>query len=259
MTDHLSHDDLVLHFYGEAGAEGARLEAHLDACGPCRDDLAALQHTLALVNRATEGEAPPGFEATMWARLQAQLERPQPWWRRLFADGPVRWAMAATLAAALLGAFLAGWLAREVVAPPAAPEHAEGAAPGPARVLTVAVGHHLERTQMMLAEVMNAGDLAGAALTDDRSRAIDLVTANRLFRQSAALAGDQAIDDVLDDLERVLVEIANAPADLSAAEFAALRERIERRGLVFRVRVLSDQLRVREHTEPAQQTKGLTS
>lgn len=261
MTDlstHATHDELVLHYYGEDGSDAARVAAHVSACATCQASLEQLRQTLALVDTAPEGEPPAGYEATLWAKLQDQLEAPQPWWRRLTSDGPVRWAMAGTLAAVLIGAFLAGWLAREVAAPPPAPTEAS-AAPVRTRVLIVAVGDHLERTQMVLSDVLNTGDLTGAELVGDRARASDLVSANRLFRQSAALAGDASMDEVLEELERVLVEIANAPADLSAAELDALRERIERRGLVFRVRVLSDDLRARQQDAPTVPTKGSTS
>lgn len=261
MTDpstHATHDELVLHYYGEGGADAARVAAHVSACATCQASLEHLRRTLALVDTAPEGEPPAGYEATLWARLQDQLEAPQPWWRRWTTDGPVRWAMAGTLAAVLVGAFLAGWLAREVAAPPPAPT-AASAAPVRTRVLIVAVGDHLERTQMVLSDVLNTGDLTGAELVGDRARASDLVSANRLFRQSAALAGDASMHEVLEDLERLLVEIANAPADLSAAELDALRERIERRGLVFRVRALSDDLRVRQQDAPPVPAKGSTS
>ncbi len=261
MTDpstHATHDELVLHYYGEDVSSAARVAAHVSACAACQASLDRLRHALALVDTALEGEPPAGYEATLWARLQDQLEAPQPWWRSLTTDGPVRWAMAGTLAAVLVGAFLAGWLAREVAAPPSAPSEV-GVALVRTRVLVVAVGDHLERTQMVLSEVMNAGDRGPAELESARARASDLVSANRLFRQSAELAGDASMDDVLEELERVLVEIANAPADLSAAELDALRERIERRGLVFRVRVLSDDLRARQQDAPTVSKKGSTS
>ena len=261
MTDpllHLTHDDLVLHYYGEAPGAAARVEAHLGECSACRHALARLQRTLALVETSTEGEPPASYEATLWARLQDQIDAPATWWRRLVHDGQVRWAMAGTLATVLVGAFMAGWLARDVSSPPPARLEAT-AAPAGTRVLVVAVGDHLERTQMVLAEVLNASHSAVADLAGDRERASDLVAMNRLFRQSAELAGDAQMDEVLAQLERVLVEIANAPADLSSADLDALRARIERGGLVFRVRVLSDELRARQQPRPLGQTKGSTS
>ena len=257
-TPHVTHDELVLHYYGEATAGAARVDAHLAACAACRASLDRLQQTLALVDRVSEGEPHAGYEATLWARLQDALDAPVPWWRRLVHDGPVRWAMAGTLAAVLVGAFLAGWLARDVATPaPSATEASAG--PVRTRVLIVAVGDHLERTQMVLSELMNAGQISQAAFEGDRERASDLVSANRLFRQSAGLAGDTSMDGVLEELERVLVEIANAPADISEAELDALRARVERGGLVFRVRVLSDELRARQQPAGIDQTKGTTS
>ena len=47
-------------------------------------------------------------------------------------------------------------------------------------------------------------------------------------------------------LERVLIEIANAPPDVSARELDALRAEIEQRGILFRLRVVSSEMRTRE-------------
>jgi len=53
---------------------------------------------------------------------------------------------------------------------------------------------------------------------------------------------------VLDELERVLVEVAASPDALSAVEAERVRERIESRGLLFKVRVLSSEIRERQKT-----------
>jgi Putative zinc-finger len=36
---HPTHDDLVLHYYGESGDETARLDLHLATCAACRTAL----------------------------------------------------------------------------------------------------------------------------------------------------------------------------------------------------------------------------
>ena len=69
---------------------------------------------------------------------------------------------------------------------------------------------------------------------------------NRLIRQTANEAGERVVADVLDDLERLLVEIANSPSRLSSAEFQQVRQRIEAQGIVFKIRVLDTQVRQRE-------------
>ena len=63
----------------------------------------------------------------------------------------------------------------------------------------------------------------------EQSRAEQLVAANRLYRQTAASTGDAAIASVLDDLERVLVDIAASPNndDAGGARRGAAPHRIE--------------------------------
>jgi hypothetical protein len=108
------------------------------------------------------------------------------------------------------------------------------------RILLVAVGEHLEKSQMLLVELAHADAEAPA---DVSGRAAQLVAANRLYRQSALRAGEAGVADVLDELERFLVEVANAPTPLSADEVRELNQRIEARGLLFKVRVVGSRLR----------------
>ncbi|MGE0041846.1 MAG: hypothetical protein AB7H88_15325 [Vicinamibacterales bacterium] len=241
---HLTDDELTLHYYGETPPGVRReAEAHLAACSGCRAALDEIAAVLALVEAQPAEEPGEGFEREVWARLQDQLPPRRARW---FGTGGLvpSWTFAAALAATLTIAFLAGWLVRDGAAPAPAPATAERS-PVRERVLLVAVGEHLERSQMVLVELMNAGD-GSAALAGERERATELVAANRLYRQTAAAVGDEALDDVLGDLERVLLEVANGPESLEGPELAALRERIESRGLLFRVRVLGSEMRDRE-------------
>ena len=73
------------------------------------------------------------------------------------------------------------------------------------------------------------------------------------------MTGDGALEATLDDLERVLLEIANGPAEVSSEDFRALRAQIEGRGLLFRVRVLTNDLRAREARAIDTRQKGPTS
>ncbi|HJU42326.1 MAG TPA: hypothetical protein VJ691_05905, partial [Vicinamibacterales bacterium] len=113
------------------------------------------------------------------------------------------------------------------------------------RVLQAEVGDHLDRTQMMLTELANADTDHADVLAGEQVRAVDLVAANRLIRQSAEQSGDMIIADVLEDLERVLMEIANAPADASSNELTDLQSRITDEDLLFRLRVIAAEMRQR--------------
>ena len=136
----------------------------------------------------------------------------------------------AALAAALVLAFLLG---RRFPAEPQ-PLSAEVRE----RVLLVAVGEHLERSQMVLVELANAP--AGEVLNVSAQRAVadELVTSGRLYREAAVRSGDPALAAVLEELERVLVEVAAGPDALQPADLEKLQQRIESRGLLFRVRVI---------------------
>ena len=79
-----------------------------------------------------------------------------------------------------------------------------------------------------------------------RARAADLVAANRVIRQSAMQSGDAQIVDILEDLERVLLEIANAPTDASSKQVTDLQSRITNEDLLFRLRVIAQEMRQRQ-------------
>jgi hypothetical protein len=150
----------------------------------------------------------------------------------------------AAAAAALLLAFLLGRHWAPAPPPPAVEARASE------RILLVAVGDHLERSQMLLVELANAP--SGQAPVDiafEQEKAIELVGANRLYRQAAARSGEPGVAGVLDELERLLVEVAHGPATLDGEAMARLQRRIESRGLLFKVRVLESRVRSREKQE----------
>jgi hypothetical protein len=239
--NHLTEEELILHFYGETAREDeGRVDEHLASCDACRASQATLKRVLHLVETTPMPEARPGFERDVWARLEPQLDQQSGWFSWMRAP---QWAFAG-VAALVVAAFVAGRMYS-----PAQPgtsttttQPAVAEAGSPERVLRSAVGDHLERSQMMLVELENSGD---RAIGDERGRAEDLVAANRLFRQSAEQSGDAAIADILEDLERVLLEIANAPKDVTSGEIADLKTRIETEDLLFRVRVIASEMRQR--------------
>jgi hypothetical protein len=262
---HLTDDELVLHYYGDAGPEAERLDAHLTVCAHCRTALERLGGVLALVEDTPIEEPGPGYERELWARLQDQLPPAVPWWRRLLGVTSGRLVLAGAAAAVILATFVAGWMARDTAVEPSSATNAAldddrptGSSGGVDRVLLLEAGEHLQRSQMALVELMNTGD-GDFDVERGRARAADLVADNRLLRQSAALQRDDALDGVLEDLERILVEVANGPDRVSPDELRAWRERIASRGLLFRLRVLDNDMRLREQPGAAGPQKGPVS
>jgi hypothetical protein len=110
------------------------------------------------------------------------------------------------------------------------------------RVLLISLSDHLDRSQVLLTEFLNAPPET-LDLAEERSRARDLLEENRLLRQASARAGEAARSATLDDLERVLLDLANSPTDLSVEDIRDLRTRIQNDGLLFKVRITSAGIR----------------
>jgi hypothetical protein len=85
--------------------------------------------------------------------------------------------------------------------------------------------------------------------------AADLLDDNRLYRQTAANNGDKGVASVLDDLENVLMEIAHSPSEVSNRQLDDLRQEIQDRGLLFKVRVLGSRVREQESRPVSQKDK----
>ena len=242
MSNHLSEDELILHYYGEVErADRARVESHLVSCAECQFAHEKLRRVMTMVDAAAPVEAPPGFERIAWARLEPALEGRRSRWRTFFWFP--QWALAGGVAALVVTAFVAGRFSGgepAVVNPSAAVAEVE-----PGRVLETAVGEHLDRTQMMLVELANAATDGADVLASEQGRAEDLVAANRVIRQSALQSGDGQAVDILEDLERVLLEIANAPVDATSNDLTDLQSRITREDLLFRLRVIASEMRQR--------------
>lgn len=232
---HPKEDDLILLYYGEGGVPLA-VEAHLAACPACAEAFAALRADLSSIPEDPVPARGEDYGPRVWRTLQARLGS-RPAARRAPA---VRWWAPAALAASLVAAFLAGRHFPPRSSPAPIPEQARD------RIFVVMVGDHLERSEMVLLEVANAEGNDPVDVRSAQESAENLVAANRLFRLSAGRAGEPGVATVLDELERVLLEVAHGPSQLGPEERAQLRRRIESGDLLFRVRVLESTMRSKE-------------
>ena len=258
---HISDEDLLLDYYGEATPEQrAVMRAHVETCAECQALDRELRAVLALVDSEPLPDAPPGFEREMWARLEPVVSGFSRTNRvRLKADTTKadttkadtawsfefpRWALAASVAALAVGSFALGRVWDTPTTSPGVStanvhELSE-------RMLRSEVEEHLERSQRVFVELVNADDSAPVLLASDRERAADLVAAGRLYRRSAEEMGDADTRDLLEDVERVLVEIANGPEVESSNDLSEVRARITDQDLIFRLRVMTAEMQARE-------------
>jgi hypothetical protein len=249
-TQHLTQDELILHYYGESGpGEEQHTAAHLEACAPCRGEYVRLQQVLGVIDENTAAvEPPPSFERTVWARLEPNL-RParRTWTSWLLTPAPL--GLAAAVVVLVVGAFFAGRALS-----PAPPPADSGAATAAAlqqireRILLADVGEHLDRSQMALVELVSSDGSSPGDFASERSRAEQLVADSRLYRQTAEATGNTALSELLDEIERVLTDVAASPESGSARDLADVRRRIESRDLLFKVRVVSSEIRERQKT-----------
>jgi hypothetical protein len=242
-TGHPTEDDLVLLFYGDTSpADEGRLAAHVDACDQCRPLWQDIQASLAAIDAAGSPEPPADFERVMWARVQREIEGMRPatnWW------APSVWMPVVTLAAVVL-AVVATMRMPDDGAPPLAGDTTISSTQ-PERALLIAMDDHLERSELLLIEVMNAPtDTDAVTLGFEREAADDLLMSSRLYRQTAAHTGNVEFASMLEDLERVLVEIARGPNELNQNDLNTLRAHIEEEDLLFKMRVVTDEVRRRQ-------------
>jgi hypothetical protein len=250
---HCSDEDLVLHYYGEDAAAAP----HLAGCGECAARYRELEAVLQSVYSV---DAPPRgdqYGLEVWTRIRHRLPEPQPWWRTIWSQWPM-----ATMAGAAVVLIIAGFAAGRLwPVASSGPDAAVAIAPmdedaAGRRVLLLTVADHLERSERMLTDIMNASD--GADISTEQRWADDLLAASRLYRQDAIDTNEISVASVLDELERTLLEIVHRPATVTAADLDEMRRRIDSAALLFKVRVLSDELRDRELDTPLTNTPSIS-
>lgn len=244
---HPTEERLIAYRDGEvAGREAIAL--HLAECPECREELERIEGVLAAFANLPTPDPGEDYGGRVWQQIAPRLAKRRPWsaWGLDRWFEPRRLAAAGALAAVIVAAFLAGrfWKPNGgIIAERDAGQVRE-------RVLIVAVGGHLDRSEMVLVELSNAErNPGGNKLIDisaEQRRAEDLLEENRLYRQTASQHGDAALASVLEDLERVLIDLAHSPQEVTPAQFETIRRRIEARGILFKVRVVGKELRERK-------------
>jgi hypothetical protein len=232
MERHLTRDEQVLHYYGEmSDADEAKTLAHLDGCAQCRKDLEQLQSVFALVDADRLPDADSGLESRIWQRIAPEVQSAtEGTWRPARVEWITNLAWGAAAAVLVLAAFVAG---RFLQFPASAPVTTTAATATTDRVFEVELDDHLNRVESALVEFIDSNEPSDSPGTED------LIAANRLYRVTALSAGNTSVAEVLDELERALIEIDAIPPD-GTLDMDAVREWIDSRGLLFKLRVMRE-------------------
>ena len=264
-SNHFTHDDFVLAYYGEPDIDERR--AHLDACAECRAELTRLAGVLDQVTPAEVPEPDEDYEARVWDRVAWRLRSE----RKQEKPRPSRWL---AIAAAIVVAFIGGLLVNRrtatttttiatnepassttstAAAIPAAASSSSSSTTGqPAaastqqqrdRILLVVVGDHLDNSERMLLELTNLTAKDNVDVTTEQQRAEELLISNRLYRRTALDRGEDRVATLLDELEPMLLQIAHGPSQLTPDELRKVQKRVETKELVFKLRVLRADVR----------------
>jgi hypothetical protein len=239
---HLTEEELIASYYGEGSAEGD-LANHLRTCRECSARLAELSDSLDAIRPVSAPQRSADYGDLVWQTLRPSLtpyqspQRHRFLWRRWFH---FRILVAAGLGAALIiVAFLGG---RYWERHTAKTTQIAGAANQQAtqRVVFVILTDHLDRTERLLVALEHADTADVVENSQLQSEARELLASNRLYRTTAANAGDPALAGVLDRLERVLAEVANE-SNLTPADLDRVRQEMNTEGILFEIRVLRSQ------------------
>ena len=254
-------------------ADHVRVAAHLETCAACAAAVAEIQHVVREASALGPLTPPPHVWSLIQSRvegvgrvegvervegvgrvqnLEPSAQRPEPKTQNPKPRTDSRhlaWALAT--AALVVMAFLAGRSfnmreQQDALQPNASAGSGQAVrdeATVRERVLLIAVGDHLERSQMVLVELAHAETHGDLDISAERQLADDLVASNRLYRQTAQQMGQTNVAGVLDELERVLVEVARGPSTVTVRQLAAIQQRIEAQGILFKVKVIGSDIR----------------
>ena len=263
---HPNEEQLIAYHHGEASQRDS-VRTHLAECAECRAELERIDAVLTALRVLPAPDPGEDYGARVWQQIAPRLpEKRARWWNSFFSPtrsgawlAPQRLAAVGGIAALVLVAFLAGRISKG----PGGSSPVADSGKVRERVLIMAVGEHLGRSEMVLVELANAEPANSTQkrvnISGEQRRAEDLLQENRLYRQTALEEGDTALAGVLDELERVLLDVAHSPDQITPAQLDNMRQRIEARGILFKVRVVGKELQQREEsTRPSPAKKDST-
>ena len=273
MNDCQHYEALIAEkLFGELSPEEKqRLEGHLEACPGCRTQVHEMEAALHLAASRTRPEPPAdfweGYYARLVGRLREEEQRPNHTSRLaewLHAPGRLnlsalslapRWAYQLSGAVAMLAVgVLIGWLVFGNTASQA-PGMAE--APGietpvQAASLEARADRYLDRSKVLLLGLVNLEEQDPVLLNLTRQQEI----ARELIDESSTLKNELTDTDqrllrvLIDDLEVILLQIANMEAGYDLPAIEMVKSGVDRRAILLKIN-LTEMRRAQATVQPA--------
>jgi len=225
-------------------------EIHLGRCEECRREYTELRETQVRMEQRERPQPGQAFWEGYWDRLEArmhrekQFDRPTRFRRLLGSWGDLRlprWSFQA--AAALILVAVGVFIGRVVLAPPVSPPRPSLAAAeeggGPGLELASRTQSYVERSKLVLLAIVNFDvDLEDPYV-------LDLPHKQRLSRQlvqeadwlklQLAETRQRRLQELIEDLETILLQIANLEAAAPAAMVDLVQAGIQSRGVFLKM------------------------
>jgi len=230
---HLTEEELIDHYYSE-DFHKAELETHLRICTHCARAYEELGKLLGSVRAPETPERDGEYGARVWRSIQGSLEPYRAEQKRQFFYFP-QFAYVAACLLMLAVAFVAGRMWEHAHTKPAVAANPQQAKE---RVVLFVLDNHLDRSERLLVQLNHSGVEGEKVDFPLQAEARQLLMDNRLYRQNVAQSKDPLLNAALDHLERVLLEVANSPDELSSANIARIEQEMNTQGLLFQIRVL---------------------
>jgi len=112
----------------------------------------------------------------------------------------------------------------------------------PVTLRDLETSEHLRQTQLLLRSFRNTDVEAGedtSALSYERQLSRELLSKNRLLRRSAINKEDVRAEELLNDIEPLLLDIANLPAQPSPSEVSSIKELIREQKIIATLQLYS--------------------
>jgi hypothetical protein len=104
---------------------------------------------------------------------------------------------------------------------------------------------HFQKSELLLRSFRNVRLSATGSSTEisyEKKRAQQLVYQNMILRREADAAGDVQIASLLENLEPILIDIANLPDKPRQTDVRVIKDRVERKNIVALLQVNSTAL-----------------
>ncbi|UCD38977.1 MAG: zf-HC2 domain-containing protein [Fidelibacterota bacterium] len=247
-------------------------DAHLASCSQCAQEFKELSWTLRVMDRRRAPDVDPAYWEGYWNLLSDRLPKDKPGtirpdWRHLLSPGaiPVRPAWVSLAAAILLvatGIFIgqSGFFSRLETG---APVQATVFDPALVAEFNQLASSYLERSKMVLMGLDNfnprTDDPETLNISRQRSLSEELLLQGRMLRNHQVTTADPRLQMLIDEIERVLLQVANSGGEDPLWTVTLVQEGIDNNSILLRISLveIDRDKEPAETKEPAVKTSSI--